>query len=531
MFLKVAMFLFTCLIVALSQPSFVPWLGPIAAALGYALFWKSLPQKGRFWRGTIWYTLISLIQLSWMCAIEYQGFYILLVWLALSICIGLQFGLLTSIISTPLKMLRILSIASFWTLMEWARFYFLCGYSWNLSGLALSNPYSLQLASVFGILGLSFWVIFSNLLGLRALMEKKAANYAIWIGAACFPYLFGIAHLSFHQSRMEKTDQKPFTCLLVQTGLLPSQKTLIDGRPFEYLSAYYQWERILDLLKDSKPADLIILPEAAVPYSAYRNVYDKGSVDQIFVKAFGPEIAKAFPPSQETKVSNGYWAQTLSNFFQSELIVGLDHEDATGKFYTSAFYVKPLQNSLERYDKRILCPLVEYLPFSFLAPLVESYGITAFYEHGKEARIFEGKLPMSVSICYEETFPQNVREGRLKGAKMLINVTNDGWYPFSLLPSQHYEHAKVRAVENGAPLLRACNTGVSAAVDSLGRTVGALAECSKEKRLQAGVLFAEISPYEYPTLFTKWGNGGILCLCTVFLGAFLISKKSFYRPR
>lgn len=517
----------SCLIVAFGQPSFSSWLGPIAAALGYTLFWRGVAiyplWKQRFWRATVWYTVISLIQLSWMSSTEFQGLYILLVWLGLSLGVGIQFGLLTLLIpyNRPLKLPRILAIASMWTLFEWSRFFFLCGYSWNLSGLALSNPYSLQLASVFGILGLSFWVIFANLLGLKA---KNIKQYAIWLGAVCVPYIFGVAHLSFHQKQMEKTAADPFSCLLVQTGLLPSEKSFLTERPFDFLSPYHQWKRILHLLKDEESTDLIVLPEAAVPYSGEKCVYERAKVDKIFFDIFGPAIDHCFPLGGE-KVSNAYWVQTLSNLFQSEVIIGLDHEDEKGIAYSSAFHVNPLKNSLNRYDKRILVPLVEYLPFSFLAPLVKGYGITEFFTHGTEAKVFEGKIPMSVSICYEETFPQNVREGRLKGAKMLINVTNDGWYPFTRLPSQHYEHSRFRAVENGAPLLRACNTGISAAVDSLGRCIGKLEECSDEGRLQAGVLYAEINPYEYRTLYTIWGNGGILCICLIFVGVFVSLKK------
>lgn len=528
--------LISCLIVAFGQPSFAPWLGPIAAAFGYTLFWRAIAiyplGKQRFWRATVWYTVISLIQLSWMSSTQYQGLYILLVWLGLSIGVGVQFGLLTLLIpyKLPLRLPRILAIASIWTLFEWSRFFFLCGYSWNLSGLAHSNPYSLQMASIFGILGLSFWVIFVNLIGLKALDGKAISHYAIWIGAVCFPYLFGAAHLGFHQKKMEKTANAPFSCLLVQTGLLPSEKSYLHERAFDFLSPYHQWMRILYLLKDTQAADLIVLPEAAVPYSGEKCVYKQGQVDKIFFEVFGPAIADSFPiaaqPYQnKEKVSNAYWVQTLSNYFQSDVIIGLDHEDEKGLAYSSAFYVKPQEITLERYDKRILVPLVEYLPFSFLAPLVKGYGITEFFCHGTEAKIFDGKIPMSVSICYEETFPQNVREGRLKGAKMLINVTNDGWYPFTLLPSQHYEHSKFRAVENGVPLLRACNTGISAAVDSLGRPVGKLEESLDARRLHAGVLYAEINPYEYRTLYTLWGNGGILFVCLALVGLFVSLKK------
>lgn len=540
----------SCLIVSFSQPTFAPWLCPIGAAFGYALFWRAIGvyplKKQRFWRAVLWYMVISLIQLSWMSSIEYQGPYILLAWLGFSIWVGVQFGMLTLLIpyNRPLKVPRILAIASAWTLLEWSRFYVLCGYSWNLSGLALSNPYALQFASIFGVLGLSFWVILANLFGLRALARKGVKQYAIWLGVACLPYVFGALHIAYHQKQMERTQTDLFSSFIVQTGLLPSQKTMLSGRDADFISPYIQWERILYLIKDKeivsrneKGPELIVLPESVVPYSSGNCVYQQSYVNQIFLNIFGPIANSFFPEAifpygdQETKkVSNAYWVQTLSNLFQTDVIIGLDHDDERAVAYSSAFYARPFKNSLDRYDKRILVPLVEYLPFSFLAPLVKGYGISEFFTRGEEAKIFDGKIPMSVSICYEETFPQNVREGRLKGAKMLINVTNDGWYPFTLLPSQHYEHAKFRAVENGAPLLRACNTGISAAVDSLGRLVGKLDERSQppsERSLQSGVLIAKINPYEYSTPFTFWGNGGILSLSLIFLGVFVALKREF----
>jgi len=527
------------LIVAFSQPSFLPWLGPVAAAFGYALFWRSIRMypfwKQRFCWGSIWYCAVSLVQLSWMTAIEYQGLYILLVWLGLSIWVGLQFGLLTLLIpyNRPLKLPRILAIASVWTLIEWSRFYFLCGYSWNLSGLALSNLYSLQWASVFGILGLSFWVILTNLLGLKATANRRITSYVSWAGIAAFPYLFGVLHLAYHQKEMDKLEGQPYSCVLVQTGVLPSEKTPLPGKESSFVSPQGQWKNILNLVKNTKgkAPDLIVLPEAAVPFSDESYLYPKEIVNQTFREVFGnipnglfPDLVSPYGEETDQNVSNAYWVQTLSNLFESEVVIGLDHYSKKETAHSSAFQAKPFKNSLERYDKRILVPLIEYLPFAFLAPLVKSYGISEFFAHGNSAKVFEGKIPISVSICYEETFPQNVREGRLKGAKMLVNVTNDGWYPFSLLPSQHFSHARFRAVENGAPLLRACNTGISAAVDSLGRPTEKL-EQAKEKKLVAKALYTEINPYEYPTLFTIWGNGGIVVACVILVGIFGCLKK------
>lgn len=527
--------LISFLIVAFGQPTFAPWLGPISAVLGYALFWRAIRiypfRMQRFWRGFAWYSSISLVQLSWMTSIEYQGIYILGVWLGLCIWLGVQFGLLTLLIpyNRQLSWSRILAIASAWTLLEWSRYHVICGYSWNLSGLALSSQYAIQLASIFGILGLSFWVIFVNLLGLRAFLRKGIVHYVIWLGFACIPYMFGAVHLSYHDRQIAKMEDLPIlSCALIQTGLLPPQKIPIQGRIRSYISPYDQWKRVLLFLKEgkSKVLDLIVLPEAAVPFSSAYPVYEEKEVKQIFSEVFGPSSNEIFPNKEPpygkgNKVTNTFWAQAISNLFNSEVVIGLDYSDASGVSHNSAFHATPFSNKLNRYDKRVLMPLAEYLPFKWLAPLVKCYGITDFFTPGREATLFSSQIPFSTSICYEETFPHTVREGRLLGAQLLVNVTNDGWYPSSRLPSQHFEHSKFRTLENGCPLVRSCNTGVTAALDSLGRTIGGIEEKNSEKKIQSGVLFAEVPIYTYPTLYTFWGNLGILSLCILFIAIFL----------
>lgn len=533
------------LIVAFGQPSFAPWLMPIAAALGFALFWQSIrifPFKHqRFFYGTSWYFFVSLIQLSWMTAIEYQGFYILIVLVGLSLLLGLQFGCLTLLlpyIHRSLTIPRILAMASLWILLEWSRFQFvLCGFSWNPVGLSLSNIYALQGAAIFGILGLSFWVILVNLLALRAFIHRRLPNYAVWLFAAAIPYFFGWGHTLYHQKQMSQhsAELKKYTCVLVQTGLLPDEKIPLNGHIQAFIHPYDQWKRILFYLKDQKEnhPDLIVLPEGVVFLASNYCYYDFSIVRAIFQEIFGPIDESIFPQLKEPygtekhrKVTNMFWAKTIANLFQSEVIAGLDHEESSGIAYNSAFHLVPGNEKTDRYDKRVLMPLGEYLPFKWLAPLVKYYGISNFFTPGKKANIFQGKLPVSVSICYEETFPDKVRLGRLEGAKILVNLTSDSWYPQSRLPSQHFEHAKFRAIENGTPLLRACNTGITIALDSLGRTIGKIQQDHED--IKSGVLFAEINPYEYKTLFTLWGNAGILTICGSFLGFFVLLKKNFF---
>jgi apolipoprotein N-acyltransferase len=207
-------------------------------------------------------------------------------------------------------------------------------------------------------------------------------------------------------------------------------------------------------------------------------------------------------------------------------VIGLDDSDEeNGETYNAAFHLLPHKTTINRYEKRVLLPLAEYLPFSFLKPLVARYGITDFFTHGKEAKVFEGAYPLNISICYEECFSHLIRQGKLGGAKLFINVTNDAWYPSSRLHLSHFSHGKLRAIENGVPVVRACNTGVTAAVDSLGRTVGQLG--TENLEVQRGALITELNLYTYPTLYTYLGDYLIVALSFILiLWAYIDHRKS-----
>jgi apolipoprotein N-acyltransferase len=478
------------IVVAFGQPAWAPWLTPVAACIGYALFWKkalTMPsRKLQFWSAVGWFFCVQAVQLSWMTSIEYQGFYILFVYAGLCLGLGLQFGLLTLCVNRVPHV----AVAALWALFEWSRLYFLCGFSWNPTGLSLAAwAVPMQMASVVGILGLSFWVMLTNLAWLR---HRKLA----WGVIGAVPYLFGIGHLAYHSSNVEKSPH--LSVALVQTALLPSQKVPLIGRHEEFISPYEQWSRILKLLREKKEKfDLIVLPEHAVPLPAEFNAYAIEQVRRVFGEEKISETAERVP--------NLFWAKTIANMFSAEVIAGFDADEGTDHFST-AYHVT--SHGTQRYEKQILLPLAEYLPFSFLKELTKNYGITEFFTPGKECKVFRGKVPLSVSICYEETFSELVRSGRNKGAELLVNLTNDGWYPSSLLSKQHFDHGRLRAVENGAPLVRACNTGITAAIDSLGRVVGSIVE---ERR--ADVLVASVPTYHFPTLFTWLGNWPILLLC------------------
>jgi apolipoprotein N-acyltransferase len=143
----------------------------------------------------------------------------------------------------------------------------------------------------------------------------------------------------------------------------------------------------------------------------------------------------------------------------------------SGIFVNSAFLIDGF-HILGRYDKIHLVPFGEYMPFNRLLPLGPGLATrSADYSPGEEMRVMSlpGSPPFSVLICYEIIFPDLSRQAINKGAKLLINITNDGWFGDSAAPYQHLAMARFRAVENRAWLIRCANTGVSVAVDPTGK--------------------------------------------------------------
>ena len=533
-------------IVAFGQPAWLGWAGIISAVIGFALFWQSLSSfisaKKRFAIACGWYALVQSVQLSWMTSIEFQGYYIIGVYFGLCVLLGIQFGAISLLTRSELSWMRILAIASLWTLFEWGRFFFLCGFSWNPVGLALtSTVWPAQICSLWGILGLSFWVFFTNLAVLKLwrqekkrLIPKQLEKLVLLL--AVLPYLFGVLHIRWQEYKEAHQESSSMMVALLQTGLLPSEKVPIHGQLKAFIPPFDQWQRLFGMLREKTDAkyDLIVLPEAAVPYRADLCHYPYERVVKLLKEFFGTEITAKLPPlsphlaeQRQVKgvsgwyVSNLYMCQALANIYQAEVIAGLDAQDKeSGKNYNAAFHFKPMEWTARRYEKQVLLPLAEYLPFEIFRPLTGYYGITDFFSRGEESLVFLGRVPLSVSICYEETFPEIVRQGRQNGAALFVNVSNDNYYPNSRLSQQHFDHARLRTIENGIPLVRACNTGITAGIDSLGRTLNKLGDGGKNSEWVKGALVFPMKISSHPTLYTFWGDAGIIAWMIMFVFAF-----------
>jgi apolipoprotein N-acyltransferase len=190
-----------------------------------------------------------------------------------------------------------------------------------------------------------------------------------------------------------------------------------------------------------------------------------------------------------------------------------------------AYLVSPKGMELATYDKIVLVPFGEYVPYSrllfFVDRIVQAIGRVV---PGIHPTVFD--LPdarFGVLICYEDVFPALTRLFIRDGGDFLVNITNDAWYGPTSAPHQHLAHATFRAIENRVPLVRAANTGISAVIGSDGRI------------LWRGPLFqplqhtADIAWPGVRTFYTRYGDVFVWLCVLATVAAFLYGARTWRR--
>lgn len=519
---------FSLVLVGMGTPFGISLLAPLVAAGGFALFWISVPEVGlprdRFWSGTVWFCGVQLMQLFWLTSHPYS--YIYFVWFILSFLMGIQWGFLTLFMTKQrLQNFSWIDVGAFsglWIFLEWARLWVFSGFPFNPVGMTLAFwEYPLQLASIAGVYGLSFWVMITNYLAVQCWLCKSKKKVFFWLLLAAFPYLFGWGHIWYQDLA---APQGTLTALLLQPNF-PSEETM-GFASFEEAREHVlqEWEEIAKsvytALTSHPPVQIIGLPEYVVPYSAAFPAYSLSQVTERLLSIFGKDVEQAWPPLEppyamwqegygEWFVSNSFISQTIANWANASLVVGLEERESRmdqKKMYSSAFQFFPHTTRQERYAKRVLVPMGEYIPFDWCRSWSAQYGVVHSFTPGQSAAVFEAQHAFSPCICYEELYGHLMRECKKKGACWLLNLTNDGWYPS--LVWTHFYHARLRAVENGMPLLRSCNTGITCGVDALSRVVGLLPPAMPSD--PASFLRVEVPLKNYTPLYFFWGDWGIM---------------------
>ena len=519
-------------LVAFGQPANLAWFGPIVSVCGFSLFFLqtvNLDARQRFWHGFTFFFFVQTVQLWWFTS--HPFYYIWAVYFLVAALFGLQFGLLTLFASrnTLSTLSGALACAGIWTLLEWSRVSWFSGFYFNVIGQYLvANTLSLQLASLLGTLGLSFWVMLTNCLVTYSILNRfRTKACSLVLVAIALPYLFGWMHLAHLNEQQESYDEvhPPLSTVIVHSKKVPDEMQADlqqTSSPLE--RAFDRWKEAIYALGPfrGQTYDFILLPEVVVPFSSTSLIYPKELVNAVFLDA----LKTPFVTSEESYVCSEDIARGLTGAFGCPVIVGLESTQAAQagqaqKFFNSAFCFTGQNYPHLRYDKQILVPMGEYTPFTWAKSIAMQYGIMDSFTPGHTSKVFcIGRHRVSPSICYEETFFNLMRQNSLLGATVLVNLTDDYWFPYSQLGLQHFEHARARTVENGTPLIRACNFGISGALDSAGRTVEA-----REGLPVLSAFGVTVSSFHYKTLYSVLGNWPILMISCAACILFLALKR------
>ena len=445
---------------------------PAAAMAGW---WFGLGYfvPGLYWIGYAF--LVDAPTFAWLMPFAVLG---LPAYLALFPAFG--FGLARLIWSKDGS--RVIALAASLTASEWLRGHVLTGFPWNAFGYALTNPLALaQVASLIGLWGLTFLsvAIFASP---AVLIDGNSRGRRPWVAPA-MALLVLIAMGIFGAVRL---GLQP-TTTVANVKLRIMQPNLQQDVRFNYAAKAEVMRKYLTLSDRAsgpqstgvRDASILIWPESAFPFFLTREADAMAQIDDLLPKGTilitGSVRAPDLPPG--TRITRAY-----------NSIYAIDHDGSV----------------LSIYDKLHLVPFGEFLPFQDwmeklgFAQLTKVQGgfIPGTGRRAMEIPNAPRALPL---ICYEAIFPDEVA-ARGDRPGWIINLTNDGWFGISTGPYQHLQQARLRAIEQGLPVVRAANTGISAVIDPMGRIVARLGLGVE------GVLDSSLPAAIAPTLYARSGD-------------------------
>ena len=351
--------------------------------------------------------------------------------------------------------LRILALGVTLTASEWLRGHLLTGFPWNAFGYALTAPLALaQAASVFGIWGLTFIavLVFASP---ATLSDDPTESRHPWL-----PLVLGIAVLAalggFGVWRLAGSP----TRLVEGVHLRIMQPNLQQDVRFNYSAKQEVMKRYIALSNRASSAQShgmgdttqLIWPESSFPFFLTREADALAQISNLLAHG--------------------------SVLITGAIRLADPDNPAQSGVYNSIYVIDHTGSIAALYDKVHLVPFGEYLPLEHILDRLGLEELTrqrgGFLAGDRHRLIAIPGAPIALPlICYEVIFPGEVMPpGKRPG--WIVNVTNDGWFGISTGPYQHFEQARVSAIELGLPLARAANTGISAVVDPLGRIVNSL---------------------------------------------------------
>jgi apolipoprotein N-acyltransferase len=378
---------------------------------------------------------------------------------------------------------RVLVFAVAWSAAEWGRGHLLTGFPWNLTGYVWSGGFPgslLVLESVawIGIYGLTFLTVLAAalpaLLGAASLRPLPPARRAMPAIAACLlilvPASAGAVRLALTPTR------------LTGTWLRLVQPSIPETLKWDPGAAEANFDRLIELsrARSAHALGAVLWPEAAATFLLGRDGVHRAAIAAVAPKD-GYLITGALRGSPAQGPPTKLWNS-------------IEAIDAAGTIRAG-------------YDKAHLVPFGEYVPLRGLLPIekLTPGAIDLSAGPGPRTIALPGLAAFSPTICYEAIFPGAVVD-EAERPGWILNATNDSWYGRSSGPYQHFAIARTRAIEEGLPLVRVANNGISGVVDPAGRVIA-------RTRLNAvGYADVALPAAAPPTLYARAGDGIFLAM-------------------
>lgn len=477
---------------------FVPLLIPAFSGL-FLLLRRTANARSAFWvgwafglgyfaTGLYWFAhslMVDAEKFAWMIPFAVLGLPSLL-----AIYYGLAGWVSWKILQRPQHPFSaVLSFAFIWIVTEYLRGHLLTGFPWNLiAGSWMFSLPMMQPLGLVGVYGYSWWTLVLATLPAIAVFSRAHATAALSICLAMLllPLGYGVWRLEYSPPKFTETVIK-----LVQ----PSTPQVMRMRPEQRIARIEQHVALSKPMPGEPIPDLILWSEAAYPF---------------FFEELSPPV---------NYIVNSVLRKG------SYLITGADLFDRQAdKIFNSMQVVGAQGEDVAHYDKIKLVPFGEYAPLRWLLPIEKIVPGMRDFSAGEKIRIINlhGIPPFLPLICYEVIFPEMAQV--IGNAQWMLNITNDAWFGVSSGPYQHFAMARMRTVEQGIPLVRVANNGISAVIDGAGRIVAQL------PLNKVGSVVTRLPEKKEKTLYAHLGDTGWIVM--VALLTFISRIGIFWRkPR
>jgi apolipoprotein N-acyltransferase len=376
-----------------------------------------------------------------------------------------------------------LAVPAAWLLIEWWRGWFLSGFSWLSLGYSQTDTWFASYAPIAGVYGISAML----LLGAGALTAVICGTQRLRIAGAVLFVAPWLVAAGLRSVEWTHPTGPPVSVAVIQGSISQEQKWL-DSNQETILKLYHQ------LTQKVLGTQLIVWPESAVPDLANNQI---------------PYISELYRESRAR---------------HSALVFGILRESDEGEHYYNS--VLALDSKISWYDKNHLVPFAEFFPVpDFVRSWMRMMSLpySDFTRGGdNQAALPAAGLKLGATVCYEDAYGSAML-GVLREADTLVNVTNDAWFGHSTARYQHFQIARMRAIEAGRYLIRAGNNGVTGVIGPHGEVV------ARAPEFETYTLMSSVTPRSGLTPYARVGNWLIVILATLALACGLWMRKSYGR--